>query len=603
MQAFVQRRRDGQPGPAAEEPAGPPPTALLLPHHGKAKSAPPLGVAAADWGPEGDGMGAGNGRGRGRGRALKWGASLALLLLLLLRYHPEGRGHTHTAFVTVEDTRFMLDCRPFYIAGFNVETIGQLAHRDFAGPAGLRGGAVLGKAVRAVFEQTAAAGLNVVRTFAHTTETKHPLQVEPGVYDEAVFRGLDVVIAEAERAGLRVILSLADNWKRRGGVDEYVDWSETAPPRDEQFPPVVDSSGDVSTEGYTPEQRAYENRRKSLFFKDEGCRHMYKDHMRTVLERRNTVSGRAYKDDPTILGFNLLNELRCSSYEVPGCTDLVTKWVLEMAQHFKSLDQRHLLTVGSEGFWGERDAMRSLNPGMPVSDWASKAGQDWIANHALPQIDFAAYHIWSDNWANHNATFHRLWVDQHVEDCKTMLKKPCLLEEFGKKLPPGNTRNGAPTASAISELRDPLYENMYSTVEAGIAQGTPQAGSLFWRLGTDAFMRNWPGEYGVLPEHSTFKLVTRHAQLVRAYMLGAAPREQCGLDCWTPAAHLGGLLRRCEHRPSACADRRARAQYQKPAAGAGAQLQPASPQVFASQAECCLPGLGGFRQGCSATWF
>lgn len=240
---------------------------------------------------------------------------------------------------------------------------------------------------------------------------------------------------------------------------------------------------------------------------------------------------------------------------------------------------------------------------------------------------------------SHNATFHRLWVDQHVEDCKTMLKKvgqgglaaarqtlrsgcalqmgrlaaclpcelcatylrqclftdtgllapvareagpvlttggpptpalqPCLLEEFGKKLPPGNTRqgwqgrlqlevwvpshgpgqaaagtqtpaaqcrrhvaspvchssakpprqcslaaatakplmalppfwlharrNGAPTASAISELRDPLYENMYSTVEAGIAQGTPQAGSLFWRLGIDAFMRNWPGEYG-----------------------------------------------------------------------------------------------------------
>ncbi len=38
----------------------------------------------------------------------------------------------------------MLDCRPFYIAGFNVETIGQMAHRDFAGPAGLRGVAVLG---------------------------------------------------------------------------------------------------------------------------------------------------------------------------------------------------------------------------------------------------------------------------------------------------------------------------------------------------------------------------------------------------------------------------------------------------------------------------
>lgn len=383
-----------------------------------------------------------------------------------------------------------------------------------------------------------------------------------------------------------------------------MDWSQTAPSRDERFPPVVDSSGDVSTEGFTPEQRVYESQRKALFFQDEGCRRMYKDHMRVVLERRNTVNGRAYKDDPTILGFDLLNELRCSSYEVPECTDVVTKWVLEMAQHFKSLDQRHLLTLGSEGFWGERDAMRSLNPGMPVSDWASKAGQDWIANHALPQIDFASFHIWSDNWGNHNATFHRQWVEQHVEDCQTMLKKPCLLEEFGKKLPPGNTRSGAPTASAISELRDPLFENMYTAVEAGMSQGKPMGGSLYWRWGLDAFAPNWPGEYGVLPQHSTFKLVSRHAQRVRAHMQGAAPRDQCALDCWTPVANWGGLLRRCEHRPSVCADRRARAQYQKPSPDpAGSQLQPAGPPVFASQADCCVPGLGGFRRGCSATWF
>lgn len=224
MQAYLQRRRDGQPGPAAEEPAGPPPTALLLPHHAKAKSASLLGVAAADWGAEGDGMGAGSARGRGRGSALKWAALSALALLLLLRYRPEGSGHMHTSFVTVEGTQvgrwgeyekgsrdaarayctlgtgarqslacpgltplpatpprstnvshcsapavhsgeghtrrthwrcslpqplsclqFMLDCRPFYIAGFNLETIGQLAHRDFAGDgAALRSGATSG---------------------------------------------------------------------------------------------------------------------------------------------------------------------------------------------------------------------------------------------------------------------------------------------------------------------------------------------------------------------------------------------------------------------------------------------------------------------------
>jgi mannan endo-1,4-beta-mannosidase len=45
-------------------------------------------------------------------------------------------------------------------------------------------------------------------------------QTKPGEYDEEVFRGLDVVIAEAQRAGLRVIFSFVDNWKYYGGVDE-----------------------------------------------------------------------------------------------------------------------------------------------------------------------------------------------------------------------------------------------------------------------------------------------------------------------------------------------------------------------------------------------
>lgn len=37
------------------------------------------------------------------------------------------------------------------------------------------------------------------------------------------------------------------------------------------------------------------------------------------------------------------------SLQTAECTDLVSRWVQDMSQHFKSLDQRHLLTVGSEG--------------------------------------------------------------------------------------------------------------------------------------------------------------------------------------------------------------------------------------------------------------
>jgi hypothetical protein len=34
----------------------------------------------------------------------------------------------------------------------------------------------------------------------------------------------------------------------------------------------------------------------------------------------------------------------------------------------------------------------------------------------------------------HNTTFLRQWVDKHVEDCDALLKKPCLVEEFGKTM-------------------------------------------------------------------------------------------------------------------------------------------------------------------------
>ena len=45
--------------------------------------------------------------------------------------------------------------------------------------------------------------------------------------------------------------------------------------------------------------------------------------------------------------------------QTPSCTDNFNKWVLDMATHFKSLDQRHLLTVGSEGARGWGRAMRA----------------------------------------------------------------------------------------------------------------------------------------------------------------------------------------------------------------------------------------------------
>lgn len=55
----------------------------------------------------------------------------------------------------------------------------------------------------------------VLRGWAHTLDPAHPLQVAPGEYSEEALLGLDWAVASAAAAGLRLSLSLADNWLYR----------------------------------------------------------------------------------------------------------------------------------------------------------------------------------------------------------------------------------------------------------------------------------------------------------------------------------------------------------------------------------------------------
>jgi hypothetical protein len=68
------------------------------------------------------------------------------------------------------------------------------------------------------------------------------VQISPGKVDHDVLYGLDFVLDEARIHGFKVIISLVDNWKYPGGVDEYVDWSKSAPKRKQHRP--ADQSGD-----------------------------------------------------------------------------------------------------------------------------------------------------------------------------------------------------------------------------------------------------------------------------------------------------------------------------------------------------------------------
>ena len=66
-----------------------------------------------------------------------------------------------------------------------------------------------------------------------------------------------------------------------------------------------------------------------------------------------------------------------------------------MAAFIKSLDKKHLVTVGLEGFYSiNMDSKLKVNPG----DWATSLGTDFIRNSAVENIDFASFHAYPDSW-------------------------------------------------------------------------------------------------------------------------------------------------------------------------------------------------------------
>jgi endo-1,4-beta-mannosidase len=64
--------------------------------------------------------------------------------------------------------------------------------------------------------------------------------------------------------------------------------------------------------------------------------------------------------------------------------------------YVKSLDMKHLVTVGIEGFYGPgRSERLGVNPG----DWAASLCSDFIQNSAVKDIDFASVHAYPDTWS------------------------------------------------------------------------------------------------------------------------------------------------------------------------------------------------------------
>nr|MDT0663043.1 cellulase family glycosylhydrolase [Micromonospora sp. DSM 115978] len=237
---------------------------------------------------------------------------------------------------------------------------------------------------------------------------------------------LDYVLAAARAAGIKLVIPLTNNWRDFGGIDQYVRWR----------------GGDHHDDFYT----------------DPVIRGWYKDWISHVLNRTNTLTGIRYADDPTVMTWELGNEPRCKGSGVyppsPECTpQTLVDWADEMSRHIKSIDRRHLVSVGDEGFFCDDAAS---------GDWTTNCGEgvDTLAFGRLPAIDVLSYHLYPDHWGK-DAAWGIDWIQRHGREARR-IGKPVMLGEFGLH---------------DKSIRNPVYQQW---TDAAIASGT--AGFLYWIL-------------------------------------------------------------------------------------------------------------------------
>ena len=277
--------------------------------------------------------------------------------------------------------------------------------------------------------------------FSHIEPT---LQKEPGVYNDTILTGLDHFLAELGKRDMQAVLYLNNSWEWSGGYGQYLEWAGAG----KALIPVLD--------GYVPfmEQMAQ-------FSVNRKAQELFFNHLKTIVGRTNTVTGKPYSEDPAIFSWQIGNEPRCFSSD-PAIQDGFIGWLTEAARLIKEIDPNHMVSVGSEGLWGCENSPELLE-----------------RVTAIPGVDYMTIHIWPYNWswARADSLVEDLpgacaKTDEYIAAHVALAQKygqPVVVEEFGFP------RDGfSPERTATTEGRDTYYRHLFSKV------GKEIAGANFW---------------------------------------------------------------------------------------------------------------------------
>ena len=199
-------------------------------------------------------------------------------------------------FVTVENGRFLLNGEPYKFVGTNFWYGTILASEGQGGDR-----ARLGREL----DMLDSLGLRNLRILVGAegrrglpSHIEPVLQTAPGVYNDTLLAGLDYLLCELEKRRMKAVLYLGNAWEWSGGYGEYLQWAGAG----EAPVPSVDG---------WPAYMEY----VSQFVTNDSAKAMYADHVRHIVGRSNSLTGKKYSESPAIMSWQIANEPRAVSDE------------------------------------------------------------------------------------------------------------------------------------------------------------------------------------------------------------------------------------------------------------------------------------------------
>jgi len=274
------------------------------------------------------------------------------------------------------------------------------------------------------------------------------LQPKAGVYNDSVFDGLDFLLSEMGKRNMYAVLYINNSWEWSGGFTQYLEWTGDYGKK------ILNSDGWDAYCKYV-----------ANFIHSAKAMQLFNNDVKHIITRTNRYTGKAYKNDPAIMSWQICNEPRPFSNDNKA---LMAEWLKKVAAYIKSLDHNHMVSTGSEGEMGCENDIHL-----------------WEDIHSSPNIDYYTIHIWPYNWSwidktNMEATIVSAeekvfrYLDEHLAIAQKH-NKPLVIEEFG--IP----RDGFSFShNSTTKNRDYVFEKILDTMVINIKHKTVLAGCNFW---------------------------------------------------------------------------------------------------------------------------